>query len=246
MTAPVPIRLAPMKSSPRIAVVEDDPEIRRLLLVRLQSEGFRADGVDGGSGLDRLLAAKGPPDLIVLDLMLPGEDGFSICRRLRAQSRVPIIMLTARGEDVDRIVGLELGADDYLPKPFNTRELIARIRAVLRRMEPDEKRVSTYNLGPLTIDADAREIRRADDGFVDVTAGEFDLLMCFLERPNRVLSREQLIEWTRGRNADPFDRTIDVQMSRLRRKLADVGLDNAIKTIRNSGYILALWAEGER
>ncbi len=230
----------------RIAVVEDDPEIRRLLVARLQSEGFRTDAADGGGALDRLLATKGFPDLIVLDLMLPGEDGFSICRRLRAQSRVPIIMLTARGEDVDRIVGLELGADDYLPKPFNTRELIARIRAVLRRMEPEQRKEECFTLGPLTIDTAAREVRAADNGPVDVTAGEFDLLVCFLQRPNRVLSREQLIEWTRGRDSDPFDRTIDVQMSRLRRKLAEAGVGNAIKTIRNSGYILASGAEANR
>ena len=227
-----------MSTTPRIVVVEDDPEIRRLLFVRLQADGFRVDVADGGVALDRVLAAKDFPDLIVLDLMLPGEDGFSICRRLRARSRVPIIMLTARGEDVDRIVGLELGADDYLPKPFNTRELIARIRAVLRRMEPEEKREERFILGSLTIDVASREIRDTNSAQVDVTAGEFDLLLCFLQRPNRVLSREQLIEWTRGRDTDPFDRTIDVQMSRLRRKLSEAGVDDAIKTIRNSGYIL--------
>lgn len=229
--------LCDMSTNPRIIVVEDDPEIRRLLLARLQADGFRVDVADDGVALDRVLAAKDFPDLIVLDLMLPGEDGFSICRRLRARSRVPIIMLTARGEDVDRIVGLELGADDYLPKPFNTRELIARIRAVLRRMEPEEIR-ERFVLGSLTIDVASREIRDADSARIDVTAGEFDLFLCFLQRPNRVLSREQLIEWTRGRDTDPFDRTIDVQMSRLRRKLSEAGIDDAIKTIRNAGYIL--------
>lgn len=236
--SPKPITLRYMSTNPRIALVEDDPEIRRLLLVRLQAEGFRVEIADGGVALDRILANKDFPDLIVLDLMLPGEDGFSICRRLRARSRVPIIMLTARGEDVDRIVGLELGADDYLPKPFNTRELIARIRAVLRRVEPQEKKDNCFVLGSLTIDVASREIRDKDGARIDVTAGEFDLLLCFLQRPNRVLSREQLIEWTRGRDTDPFDRTIDVQMSRLRRKLSDFGVDDAIKTIRNAGYIL--------
>jgi two-component system OmpR family response regulator len=227
-----------MSTVPRITIVEDDPEIRRLVQARLQADGFRADAADSGAALDRLIAGKGMPDLIVLDLMLPGEDGFSICRRLRATSRVPIIMLTARGEDVDRIVGLELGADDYVSKPFNTRELIARIRAVLRRMEPHETIAERYRLGPLTVDATARDIRTPDGVAIETTAGEFDLLMCFLQRPNRVLSREQLVEWTRGRDADPFDRTIDVQMSRLRRKLAEAGVNDAIKTIRNSGYIL--------
>ena len=234
-----------MKTNARIVIVEDDPEIRRLVAVRLQAEGYRAETADGGAALDRIVATKGYPDLIILDLMLPGEDGFSICRRVRGQSRVPIIILTARGEDVERIVGLELGADDYVPKPFNTRELIARIRAVLRRMEPEEKRQEQYELGPLRIDAMSREISDAEGTPVDLTSGEFDLLICFVQRPGRVLSREQLIEWTRGRDSDPFDRTIDVQMSRLRRKLAEAGLKGAIKTIRNAGYILAR-AEGEQ
>lgn len=228
-----------MTRAQHIIVVEDDHEIRRLLVTKLQADGFRVDGADGGSALDRLIATKGLPDLIVLDLMLPGEDGFSICRRLRATSAVPIIMLTARGEEVDRIVGLELGADDYVPKPFSPRELIARIRAVLRRMVPQEQPAEQFRLGPLTVDIASRELRRTDADVVDVTAGEFDLLVCFVRRPNRVLSREQLIEWTRGRDADPFDRTIDVQISRLRRKLSEAGVSNAIKTIRNSGYILA-------
>lgn len=225
-------------SKPRIGIVEDDPEIRRLVTARLEAEGFRVDAVDGGTGLDKLVAARGFPDLIVLDLMLPGEDGFSICRRIRTLSHVPIIMLTARGEDIDRIVGLELGADDYMAKPFNTRELVARIRAVLRRMEPPKTLSETLEVGPLRVGIEAREIHDAAGAPVEVTAGEFDLFVCLLRHPNRVLSREQLIDWTRGRNALPFDRTIDVQMSRLRKKLTEAGLDGAIKTIRNAGYIL--------
>jgi len=226
-----------MNAKPRISIVEDDPEIRRLLLARLEKEEFRVDAADGGTAFDRLVSAKGFPDLIVLDVMLPGEDGFSICRRVRAQSRVPIIMLTARGDDIDRIVGLELGADDYVPKPFNPRELIARIRAILRRMEPPPVERELYRIGMLTIDMSARAVAR-DGAPVELTAGEFDLLACFLSRPQRVLSREQLIEWTRGRDADPFDRTIDVQMSRLRRKLSDAGAGNLFKTVRNAGYVL--------
>lgn len=227
-----------MDTKPRISIVEDDPEIRRLLLARLEKEEFRVEAADGGAAFDRLVSAKGYPDLIVLDVMLPGEDGFSICRRVRAQSRVPIIMLTARGDDIDRIVGLELGADDYVPKPFNPRELIARIRAILRRMEPPPVERELYRVGAFVIDAAARAVTTEDGTPVELTAGEFDLLACFLSRPQRVLSREQLIEWTRGRDAGPFDRTIDVQMSRLRRKLAEAGASNFFKTVRNGGYVL--------
>ncbi|HEY4199785.1 MAG TPA: response regulator transcription factor [Devosiaceae bacterium] len=223
---------------PRISIVEDDPEIRRLLLARLEKEDFRVDAANGGAGFDRLVLSRGFPDLVILDIMLPGEDGFSICRRIRAQSRVPIIMLTARGDDIDRIVGLELGADDYVAKPFNPRELVARIRAILRRIEPLPLERERYRLGPLEVDISARAVVLATGETVDLTAGEFDLLGCFLSRPQRVLSREQLIEWTRGRDADPFDRTIDVQMSRLRRKLTEAGADGLFKTIRNAGYIL--------
>src|SRR5262249_49187085 len=172
------------------------------------------------------------------DIMLPGEDGLSICRRLRGVSRVPIIMLTARGEDIDRIVGLEMGADDYLPKPFNPRELAARIRAVLRRNEPFSQTGRSLQAGELLIDLDARSVTHNVSGSIELTSAEFDLLECFLTRPGRVLSREQLMDWTRGRQADPLDRTIDVQVSRLRKKI-DTGAEPLIKTIRNSGYILA-------
>jgi two-component system OmpR family response regulator len=174
----------------------------------------------------------------VLDIMLPGEDGLSICRRLRAGSRVPILMLTARSEDIDRIVGLEMGADDYLPKPFNPRELVARIRAILRRAEapPVERRRLIVN-GDLLVDLDARSVARVDGAAIALTSAEFDLLECFLTRPRRVLSREQLMDWTRGRQAEPLDRTIDVQVSRLRKKI-ERGTE-LIKTVRNAGYLLA-------
>jgi two-component system OmpR family response regulator len=229
-----------MNDRPHIVIVEDDPEIRSLLQTRLAREGFRITEADGGAALDRFLSYYGEPDLIILDLMLPGEDGLSICRRLRAKSRTPVIMLTARGEDVDKIVGLEVGADDYLPKPFNPRELVARIRAVLRRMEPlpepDRKRLS---MGPFLIDMEARVVTGESGAVIDLTGAEFDLLVCFLTRPNRVLSRDQLMDWTRGRQADALDRTIDVQISRLRKKM-DCGSEPIIKTIRNAGYMLAL------
>lgn len=229
-----------MKDRPHIVIVEDDPEIRSLLQGYLGREGFRITEADGGAALDRFLSHYGQPDLIILDLMLPGENGLSICRRLRATSRTPVIMLTARGEDVDKIVGLEVGADDYMPKPFNPRELVARIRAVLRRMEPppetDRKRVS---VGPYIIDLDARAVADENGSVVDLTGAEFDLLVCFVTRPNRVLSRDQLMDWTRGRQAEALDRTIDVQISRLRKKL-DCGAEPVIKTVRNAGYMLAL------
>jgi two-component system OmpR family response regulator len=231
-----------MTSPPRILVIEDDPDIRSLLQNYLQRQGFRVEVGDGGSALDRFRSTFGDPDLIVLDLMLPGEDGLSLCRRVRAASRVPILMLTAKDEDIDRIVGLEMGADDYLGKPFNPRELAARIRAILRRREPEPIEGRKVTVGVLTVDLDARSAVHASDGELALTSAEFDLLECFVLRPNRVLSREQLMDWTRGRRADPLDRTIDVQVSRLRKKI-ESGDDVLIKTVRNAGYMLCLRAE---
>jgi two-component system OmpR family response regulator len=227
-----------MSPRPRILVIEDDSEIRHLVQDYLQRQGFRVDVGDGAAALDRFRATLGEPDLVVLDLMLPGEDGLSICRRLRAASRVPILMLTAKADDIDRIIGLEMGADDYLAKPFNPRELVARIRAILRRTEaaPVEQRRLAVN-GDLLVDLDARSIARTDGAAIALTSAEFDLLECFLVRPRRVLSREQLMDWTRGRQSDPLDRTIDVQVSRLRKKI-ECGSE-LIKTVRNAGYILA-------
>ena len=225
-----------MDQRPHLLIIEDDVEIRSLLRDHLTREGFRVDVGDGGAALDRFRNTFGDPDLVVLDIMLPGEDGLSICRRLRAASRVPILMLTAKGDEIDRIVGLEMGADDYLPKPFNPRELVARIRAILRRAEPaplDNRRFVVNTR--LTVDLDKREIAHAEDGPLPLTSAEFELLGCFLVRPNRVLSREQLMDWTRGRQADPLDRTIDVQVSRLRKKIEREG--ELIKTVRSAGYI---------
>jgi two-component system, OmpR family, response regulator len=225
-----------MIQRPRILVIEDDPEIRSLLRDYLIRENFRVEAGDGASALDRFRATFGDPDLVILDIMLPGEDGLSICRRLRAGSRVPILMLTAKGDDIDRIVGLEMGADDYLPKPFNPRELTARIRAILRRAEapPLEARRFTIN-GTFVIDLERRQIGGVDGNPITLTGAEFDLLECFLMRPNRVLSREQLMDWTRGRQADPLDRTIDVQVSRLRKKIERNG--EIITTVRGAGYV---------
>jgi two-component system OmpR family response regulator len=228
-----------MSDRPRILVIEDDPEIRHLVQSYLQRQGFRVDVGDGGAALDRFRSSFGDPDLVVLDIMMPGEDGLSICRRLRAASRVPVIMLTAKGEDIDRIVGLEMGADDYLPKPFNPRELVARIRAILRRSEPPPNEHRRFAVGNLVVDLDSRSVAREGEPNLDLTSAEFDLLECFVTRPARVLSREQLMDWTRGRRADALDRTIDVQVSRLRKKIEADGTE-LIKTIRNAGYSLVV------
>jgi two-component system OmpR family response regulator len=227
---------------PRILVIEDDADIRELVQDYLQRQGFRVDVGDGGAALDRFRSMIGEPDLIVLDLMLPGEDGLSVCRRIRASSRVPILMLTARSDDVDRIVGLEMGADDYLGKPFNPRELAARIRAILRRREPDPIARRRIAVGDILVDLESRSAVHVREGEIALTSAEFDLLECFLTRPQRVLSREQLMDWTRGRRAEPLDRTIDVQVSRLRKKIEGGG-EPLIKTVRNAGYMLCAAVE---
>lgn len=227
-----------MTTKAHILIVEDDPEIRTLLRDYLSKNDFRVDVANGGAALDRHLATYGEPELIVLDVMMPGEDGLSICRRLRASSRVPILMLTAKAEDIDRIVGLEMGADDYLAKPFNPRELAARIRAILRRNEPKPVVAKRLQLGELTIDLDARAVTTAKGAELELTSAEFDLLAVLVKHPGRVLSRDQIMDWTRGRRADTFDRTIDVQVSRLRKKIELEGGEQLIKTVRGQGYIL--------
>ena len=228
-----------------IAVVEDDREIRSLVVDLLNREGFEAVGCRSASEFDQLNQRR-RVDLAVLDVMLPGEDGFSLCRRLRTAGDIPVLMVTAKGDDVDRIVGLEIGADDYLPKPFNPRELVARVRAILRRTR-GQHRVNApvandrYGFGGWTLDVGARAVSTPQGIAVDLTAGEFDLLHCFVTHPQRVLNRDQLLDWTRGRNAAPFDRAIDVQLSRLRRKLAQTpGGDMIIKTVRGGGYQFTL------
>jgi len=228
-----------------IAVVEDDPEIRSLVGGLLSREGFEVALCSGGAELDRVIERR-RVDLVVLDLMLAGEDGLSICRRLRADpSSTPVLMVTAKGNDLDRIIGLEVGADDYLPKPFNPRELTARVRAILRRTR-DIHHVSSspssevYRFAGWSLDAASRELLDPDGQPVGLTAGEYDLLLALLTHPQRVLNRDQLLDWTRGRSASPFDRTIDVQLSRLRRKLGDDGKPpTVIKTVRGGGYLFA-------
>lgn len=236
-----------MDASPHILIVDDDREIRDLTGRYLRKHGFRVDSAADAKAMDRLLR-DGRFDLIVLDLMLPGEDGLSICRRLRASTRIPILMLTAVAEDTDRIIGLEIGADDYLTKPFNPRELLARIRAVLRRAEGADSTADPVE-GVLTfsgwrLDPARRELRDPQGVLVELTAGEFGLLMALVERPRRVLSRDRLLDLTKGRDAQPFDRSIDVQVSRLRRKIEpDPKNPDMIKTVRSGGYIFTLPVE---
>lgn len=233
-----------MPKTPHILVVDDDREIRSLVAQLLRKHGFRVTDAADGREMMQVLE-DGRFDLVVLDLMLPGEDGLSLCRRVRGTSSLPIIMLTAMGEETDRIVGLEMGADDYLPKPFNPRELLARIRAVLRRTggEPPEPQKENGGLRIFegwSLDLAKRELRAPDGTLVPLTAGEYDLLAAIVERPGRVLSRDHLLDLTRGRDAAPFDRSVDVQISRLRRKLEpDPKEPQIIKTVRGGGYVLA-------
>ncbi len=231
-----------MPASPHVLIVDDDPEIRDLLGRYLKKHGYRVDRAADGREMARLLET-GRFDLVVLDLMLPGEDGLSLCRRLRASSDLPVIMLTAMGDETDRIVGLEIGADDYLPKPFNPRELLARIKAVLRRggalRPPEGETPAGLEFDGWRIDVGRRELFAPDGVLVPLTSGEFDLLLALAERPQRVLSRDQLLDLTKGRAAQPFDRSIDVQLSRLRRKIeADPKEPQLIKTVRGGGYML--------
>ncbi len=224
---------------PVILIVDDDPDIRQLVAEFLSLEGLEVEVAENAAAMDVVLA-RIRPDLIVLDLMMPGEDGLSICRRLRASGGPAILMLTAKSDEIDRVVGLEMGADDYLVKPFGPRELLARIRAVLRRMTerangPPSRR---FSFDQFVIDLDARQIAAVDGAPLSLTSGEFDLLACFVQRPRRVLSRDQILDQLRGREADPFDRTVDMLTSRLRRKLAEINPESElISTVRNSGYL---------
>jgi two-component system OmpR family response regulator len=222
-----------------ILLVDDDPEIRQLIGDFLIQHGFRVARAGNGAEMDREMEAE-QPALVVLDLMMPGEDGLTICRRLSAARQVPVIMLSALGEETDRIVGLELGADDYLSKPCSPRELLARIRAVLRRGEGAGRPGSaTYRFAGWQLDSARRELRSPNGVVVALSSGEFGLLIVFLQSSSRVLSRDQLLDLARGRDADSYDRAIDVQVSRLRRKLADHGGGDLIVTVRNEGYMFA-------
>ncbi len=233
-----------MDALPHILIIDDDREIRDLLARFLERNRFRVTAARDGREARRAWTA-GHYQLVILDLMLPGESGLDVARWLREQGNVPIIMLTAMGDETDRIIGLELGADDYLPKPFNPRELLARMRAVMRRTaEQDERRPDNDNrvlrFAGWILDPTRRRLLNPDAVEVPLTGGEYELLVALLDRANRVLTRDMLLDLLRGRQAGPFDRAIDVAISRLRRKLEDDGRNaQVIKTVRGGGYVLA-------
>ena len=231
-----------MSDAQHIAILDDDPEIRSLLEQNLRGAGFEVSTASNGRDLKTILEHQ-TIDLIVLDLMLPGEDGLTICRELRAESNIPIIMLTAMTHEADRIIGLEMGADDYLTKPFSPRELVARIKATLRRQgmvttQSEDRRAAVFEGWKL--DVVRRELRDPDHVLVDLTSGEFDLLAALIERPNRLMTRDLLLDITKGRQADVFDRSIDITISRLRQKIEeDPKNPQFIKTVRGKGYIFS-------
>ncbi|MGL5812693.1 MAG: response regulator [Aeromonas sp.] len=232
------------QGSPHILVVDDHSEIRDLLKRFLEQHGMRVSCARDGKEMKRLLEER-EFDLLVLDLMMPGEDGLTLCRELRVKSSLPIIMLTAMGEETDRIIGLEMGADDYLAKPFNPRELLARIKAVMRRTQAEpqsapEALTRDLRFDRWLLDIHRRELVDEEGVGMSLSTAEFDLLKVFLERPQRVLSRDQLLDLARGREAVAFDRAIDTLVSRLRRKLErDPKNPELIKTIWGGGYLFA-------
>ncbi len=231
--------MAQSDSPPRIIIVDDDAGIRAAVSDYLGENGYGVETAADARELERLLARE-PAALVVLDVMLPGEDGLAICRRLSAGPGPGIIILSALGEDADRILGLELGADDYLPKPCNPRELLARVRAVLRRRRDAKGRLGVEcTFASWRLDLLRRELHSPEGVAMNLTAGEFMLLRALLERPQRILTRDELLEVARGPETDSFDRAIDVQISRLRRKLEDrTGGASLIRTVRNEGYML--------
>ena len=240
-----------METTDRILVVDDDAEIRNLLGEYLHKNGYNPTVVPDGRAMWDALA-RDQVDLIVLDLMLPGDDGLTLCRKLRSRSDTPVIMLTARGEETDRIVGLEMGADDYLAKPFSPRELLARVKSVLRRARslPRNLRADDAHMIAFAgwrLDVVARHLMSHDSVVTSLSGAEFQLLKIFLSHPNHVLTRDQLMMLSKGHDADPMDRTIDILVSRLRQRLGDDSADpQIIKTVRGEGYVLAVSVEVER
>ncbi|HEX6362744.1 MAG TPA: response regulator transcription factor [Albitalea sp.] len=237
-----------MNATPHIAIVDDEVDITQLLAGYLQNQGFRVTQLHNGRSLMELMPSD-PPQLVLLDLGLPGEDGFTIARQLREHWRCGLVIVTGRGDAVDKVVGLEVGADDYVTKPFDLRELLARVKAVLRRTTAAEPAAapaapasgprSKLRFAGWELDTAARRLTDPTGADVPLTTGEFDLLTAFAQHPGRVLSRDFLLEQTRGREAAPFDRTIDVQVGRLRKKLeTDAENPQIIKSVRGAGYIL--------
>jgi two-component system phosphate regulon response regulator OmpR len=235
-----------MGETPSILVVDDDPQVREFLSEYLESHGYQVVTADGGPAM-RAALAEAVPDLVLLDITMPGEDGLSLARHLREHFEVGIIMVTASGAVVDRIVGLEIGADDYLAKPFDPRELLARVKSVLRRAKREVKRGPSaaaepeqlrIRLGRCLLDLNTRQLFGEDGSEIPITSMEFDLLQVFGSRPNRVLSRDQILNLTQNRDWDPFDRSVDIRIARLRRKIEpDPAHPRLIRTVRGAGYM---------
>jgi len=233
-----------MSEKPHILVVDDEADIRETVEDYLKLHGFDVTTADGGEALRKVVEAQAP-DLVLLDIRMPGEDGLSLARFLRERGDIGIIMLTAAGEVIDKIVGLEIGADDYMPKPFDLRELLARIKSVLRRLDKsvawagvDGKAPKRVRFGAHTLDLDAHKLFDADGQEVSITSMEFDLLKVFVEHPDRVLNRDQLLEMAHNRGWEPFDRSIDIRITRLRKKVEpDPSKPQVIKTVRGAGYM---------
>ncbi len=240
-----------MDNKDHLLIVDDDAEIRGLLREYFEKHDYRVTTAANGKEM-RAATAASLPDLVVLDLMLPGVDGLELCRELRARSGVPIIMLTARGDETDRVVGLELGADDYMAKPFSARELLARVKSVLRRARalPENLRpepVGSLRFAGWALDLATRNLVSPAGIVVALSGTEFRLLRVFLDHPNRVLTRDQLVDLMLSRDASAFDRAVDVQVSRLRHRLGDDAREPTIlKTVRGQGYVLATEVEAAR
>ncbi|ODT86037.1 response regulator [Phenylobacterium sp. SCN 70-31] len=231
---------SPAPTARHILVVDDDTDLRGQIVDYLSEHGYQVHAAADARTMDQALESA-PIDLVVLDVMLPGEDGLSICRRLAAEGGPAIIMVSAMGEEIDRVLGLELGADDYLAKPCSPRELLARVRAVFRRLDEVRggapKRGKAYRFQGFTLDALRRQLRAPNGATILLTSGEYSLLSAFLDHPQRILSRDQLLDIARGEDVDVFDRAVDVQISRLRRKLHACSDGEIIKTVRGAGYM---------
>ncbi|MEM7429486.1 MAG: response regulator [Pseudomonadota bacterium] len=237
-----------MSETPAIIVVDDDPDIRETLQTYFEANGFTVEEAADGAEL-RAKVADGNYDLAILDLKMPGEDGLSLCRFLRETTDMGVVMLTGSGDSIDRVIGLEVGADDYIPKPFELREVLARVRSVLRRVAPGGKAVveepvrsgegkDNFTFGPFSVNPNSRYLESADGETIALSPMEFDLIKAFADRPERVLSRDMLLELAHGRDWDPFDRSIDVRVTRLRKKIEeDPAYPKYIKTVRGVGYI---------
>jgi DNA-binding response OmpR family regulator len=247
-TIALPREMATAPLAPVILIVEDDPALRTLLMRLLREEGFQPLSAGHGAEMARVLETN-TVDLILLDVMLPGSNGFDLCRAIRRDSEVPIVMLSARDDETDRLIGLELGADDYIGKPFSKKELIARIRAILRRAQGGSQSSQPRGHQQMTfagwsLDPGRRELLSPDGTFVELSGAEFDLLLAFVTSPQRVIGRERLLEMSRARFSDASDRSIDVLVSRLRRKLAVTGQAEALlRTVRGVGYLFTATVE---